>query len=149
MPKNAFEKDLWKLMNNAVFDKTMEDVRRRKGINLVCPIGEEYRLRNMLADPALVGRKIFYENNLIAAHRRQTHITLNKPIYIKVTILDLSKYYMYDFRYNHIKRKYKDKAKLCYTDTDSFIIEIERENVYDEMQNSTISVITPDDHLYN
>uniref|UniRef100_U9URW3 Uncharacterized protein n=1 Tax=Rhizophagus irregularis (strain DAOM 181602 / DAOM 197198 / MUCL 43194) TaxID=747089 RepID=U9URW3_RHIID len=131
--KNDFERDLWKLMNNAVFGKTMEDVRRRKRIDLVRPIGEEHRLRKMLADPALVGRKIFYGSNLIAVHRKQTHVTLNKPIYVGATILDLSKYYMYDFWYNHIKRKYGDKAKLCYTDTDSFIIEIETENVYDDM----------------
>ncbi|UZO08242.1 uncharacterized protein OCT59_028500 [Rhizophagus irregularis] len=67
--KNDFERDLWKLMNNAVFGKTMEDVRRRKRIDLVRPIGEEHRLRKMLADPALVGRKIFYGSNLIAVHQ--------------------------------------------------------------------------------
>ncbi|RGB38846.1 hypothetical protein C1646_755162 [Rhizophagus diaphanus] len=131
--KNAFERDLWKLMNNAVFGKTMEDVRRRKRIDLVRPIGEEHRLRKMLADPALVGRKIFYGSNLIAVHRKQTHVTLNKPIYVGAAILDLSKYYMYDFWYNHIKRKYGKRARLCYTDTDSFIIEIETENIYDDM----------------
>ncbi|PKY46120.1 hypothetical protein RhiirA4_460914 [Rhizophagus irregularis] len=87
----------------------------------------------MLANPALVGRKIFYSSNLIAVHRKQTHVTLNKPIYVGAMILDLSKYYMYDFWYNHIKRKYGNRARLCYTDTDSFIIEIETENVYDDM----------------
>ena len=131
--KNAFEKDLWKLMNNAVFGKTMEDVRRRTRVDLVRQIGEENRLRKMLADPALVGRKIFYGSNLIAVHRRQTHVTLNKPIYVGATILDLSKYFMYDFWYGHIKRKYGNRAKLCYTDTDSLIIEIETEDVYADM----------------
>jgi hypothetical protein len=131
--KNAFEKDLWKLMNNAVFGKTMEDVRRRTRVDLVRPIGEEHRLRKMLADPALVGRKIFHGSNLIAVHRKQTNVVLNKPIYVGASILDLSKYYMYDFWYNHIKRKYGDRAKLCYTDTDSLIIEIETEDVYADM----------------
>lgn len=77
----------------------------------------------MLADRALVGRKIFYESNLIAVHRRQTHVTLNKPIYVGATILNLSKFFMYDFWYGHIKCKYGNRAKLCYTDTDSLIIE--------------------------
>ncbi|CAB5199871.1 unnamed protein product [Rhizophagus irregularis] len=72
--KNDFERDLWKLMNNAVFGKTMEDVRRRKRIDLVRPIGEENCLRKMLADPALVGQKIFYGSNLIAIHRKHTVI---------------------------------------------------------------------------
>src|SRR5947207_1121213 len=120
-------------MNNAVFGKTMEDVRRRKRVDLVRPIGEEYRLGKMLADPALVGCKIFYGCHLIAVHRRQTHVTLNKPIYVGATILDLSKYYKYDFWYNHIKRKYGKRARLCYTDTDSFIIEIETEDIYADM----------------
>ncbi|GBB97653.1 hypothetical protein RclHR1_30280001 [Rhizophagus clarus] len=110
--KNAFEKDLWKLMNNAVFGKTMEDVQ---------------------PDPALVGRKIFHGSNLIAVHRKQTNVVPNKPIYVRASILDLSKYYMYNFWYNHIKRKYGDRAKLCYTDTDSLIIKIETEDVYADM----------------
>src|SRR3954451_16275125 len=87
----------------------------------------------MLADLALVGRKIFHGSNLIAVHRKQTNVVLNKPIYVGASILDLSKYYMYDFWYNHIKRKYGDRAKLCYTDTDSLIIEIETEDVYADM----------------
>ena len=69
-------------MNNAVFGKTMEDVRRRTRVDLVRPIGEEHRLRKMLADPALVGRKIFHGSNLIAVHRKQTNVVLNKPIYV-------------------------------------------------------------------
>ena len=87
----------------------------------------------MLADPALVGRKIFHGSNLIAVHRKQTNVILNKPIYVGASILDLSKYYMYDFWYGHIKHKYGDRAKLCYTDMDSLIIEIKTEDVYADM----------------
>ncbi|GBC01957.1 hypothetical protein RclHR1_08800004 [Rhizophagus clarus] len=111
----------------------MEDVRHRSRVDLVRPIGEEYQLRKMLADLTLVGCKIFHRSNLIAVHRKQTNVVLNKPIYVRALILDLSKYFMYDFWYNHIKRKYGDRAILCYTDTDSLIIEIETEDVYADM----------------
>src|SRR6266542_6700103 len=85
----------------------------------------------MLADLALVSHKIFHGSNLIAVHRKQTNVVLNKPIYVRASILDLSKYYIYDFWY--IKRKYGDQAKLCYPDTDSLIIEIETKDVYTDM----------------
>ncbi|CAG8776626.1 699_t:CDS:2, partial [Cetraspora pellucida] len=119
--KNVFEKDFWKLMNNSVFGKTMEDV------------GEEHRLRRLISDPAFVSRKIFYGANLVAVHRRQTNVKLNKPEYVGACILDLSKYFMYDFWYGHLKKKYGDRVRLLYTDTDSLIIEIETENIYQDM----------------
>ncbi|CAH1770177.1 7781_t:CDS:1, partial [Entrophospora sp. SA101] len=133
--KNAFEKDFWKLMNNSVFGKTMEDVRKRVNIDLVRQVGEEHRLRRLISDPAFVSRKIFYGANLVAVHRRQTNVKLNKPEYVGSCILDLSKYYMYDFWYSYLKKKYGDKVKLLYTDTDSLIIEIETENIYQDMIN--------------
>ena len=105
--KNAFEKDFWKLMNNSVFGKTMEDVRKRVNIDLVRQVGEERRL---ISDPAFVSRKIFYGANLVAVHRRQTNVKLNKPEYVGACILDLSKYYMYDFWYGYLKKKYGDKV---------------------------------------
>ena len=113
-------------MNNSVFGKTMEDVRKRVNIDLVRQVGEERRL---ISDPAFVSRKIFYGANLVAVHRRQTNVKLNKPEYVGACILDLSKYYMYDFWYGYLKTKYGDKVKLLYTDTDSLIIEIETENI--------------------
>src|SRR4051794_21562401 len=114
----------------------MEDVKKRSRIDLVCPEGDEKEqrhLRKMIADPAFISRKIFYGSNLCAVHRLQTMIKLDKPIYVGVAILDLSKYYMYEFWYHHIKQRYGDRANLCYTDTDSLIIEIETENVFNDM----------------
>ena len=87
----------------------------------------------MIADLAFISRKIFYGANLVAVHRLQTKIKLNKPIYVGAAILNLSKYFMYDFQYSHIKKHYAEKAQLIYTDTDSLIIEIETENVYKDM----------------
>src|SRR6185312_12275877 len=131
--KNAFEKNFWKLMNNSVFGKTMEDVRKRVNIDLVRQVGEERRLRRLISDPAFVSRKIFYGANLVAVHRRQTNVKLNKPEYVGACILDLSKYFMYDFWYGYLKKKYGDRVRLLYTDTDSLIIEIETENIYQDM----------------
>ena len=131
--KNAFEKDFWKLMNNSVFEKTMEDVRKQVNIDLVRQVGEEQRLRRLISDPVFVSRKIFYGANLVAVYRRQTNVKLNKPEYVGACILDLSKYYMYDFWYGYLKKKYGNQVKLLYTDTDSLIIEIETENIYQDM----------------
>ncbi|CAG8766433.1 14490_t:CDS:1, partial [Ambispora leptoticha] len=82
---------------------------------------------------AFVSRKIFYGANLVAVHRRQTNVKLNKPEYVGACILDLSKYFMYDFWYGHFKKKYGDRVRLLYTDTDSLIIKIETENIYQDM----------------
>ncbi|CAG8837322.1 1179_t:CDS:2, partial [Racocetra persica] len=69
----------------------------------------------------------------VAVHRRQTNVKLNKPEYVGSCILDLSKYYIYDFWYSYLKKKYGNKVKLLYTDTDSLIIEIETENIYQDI----------------
>ncbi|CAG8637950.1 8254_t:CDS:2 [Ambispora gerdemannii] len=111
----------------------MEDVKKRVNIDLVRQVGEEHRLCRLISDPAFVSRKIFYGTNLVAVHRRQTNVKLNKPEYVGACILDLSKYYMYDFWYGYLKKKYGDRVKLLYTDTDSLIIEIEMENIYQDM----------------
>jgi len=87
----------------------------------------------MLADLTLVGHKIFHKSNLIAVYQKQMNVILNKLIYIKALILDLSKYYIYNFWYDHIKHKYENRAKLCYTNMDLLIIKIETENIYANM----------------
>ena len=113
--KNAFEKDFFKLMNNSVFGKTMENIRKRVDVRLVT---YEKKLLKMTAKPTYVSSKIFNEN-LVAVHKIKETLTLNRPAYVGMCILDLSKTLMYDFRYNYIKQKYGDKAKLLFTDTDS------------------------------
>ena len=113
--KNNFEKDFFKLMNNSVFGKTMENIRNRVDVKLV---NTKEKLRKLAAKPNFKGRKIFNEN-LVSVHMKKTSLTMNKPIYLGMCILDLSKTIMYDFHYNYIKLKYGDKAKLLFTDTDS------------------------------
>ena len=129
--KNAFDKDFFKLMNNSVFGKTMENIKKRVDVRLVT---DEKKLSKMAAKPTYVSCKIFNEN-LVAVHKIKETLTLNRPAYIGMCILDLSKTLMYDFHYNYIKKKYGDKAKLLFTDTDSLTYEIETNDVYQDFWN--------------
>ena len=129
--KNAFEKDFFKLMNNSVFGKTMENIRKRVDVRLVT---NEKKLLKMVAKPTYVSSKIFNEN-LVAVHKINETLTLNRPAYVGMCILDLSKTLMYDFHYNYIKQKYGSKAKLLFTDTDSLTYEIEAKDVYSDFWN--------------
>ena len=129
--KNAFEKDFFKLMNNSVFGKTMENLRKRVNVRLVT---DEKKLLKLTSKPTYVSSKIFNEN-LVAVHKIKETLVLNRPAYVGMCILDLSKTLMYDFHYNYIKQKYGSKAKLLFTDTDSLTYEIETEDVYRDFWN--------------
>ena len=129
--KNAFEKDFFKLMNNSVFGKTMENLRKRVDVRLVT---DDKKFIKLTSKPSYVSSKIFNEN-LVAVHKIKETLTLNRPAYVGMCILDLSKTLMYDFHYNYIKKKYGDKARLLFTDTDSLTYEIEAEDVYKDFWN--------------
>ena len=98
--KNSFEKDFFKLMNNSVFGKTMENLCKRVDVRLAT---NEKKLDKLTAKPTYVSSKIFNEN-LMAVHKVKETLTLNRPAYVGMCILDLSKTLMYDFHYNYIKR---------------------------------------------
>ena len=121
--KNEFEKDFFKLMNNSVFGKTMQNIRNRSVIKLVT---DKIKAEKLAAKPNFKHCNIFNED-LIAIHMKKTSLTFDKPVYLGMCILDLSKTLMYDFHYNYIKKKYGDKAKLLFTDTDSLMYEIQTE----------------------
>src|SRR5688572_17495544 len=123
---NEFEKDFFKLMNNSVFGKTMECIENRVDVRLVC---DEKQAIKLTAKTSYDSRTIFDEN-LIAIHMKRTKLYYNKPIYLGMCILDLSKTLVYDFHYNYIKKKYEDRAKLLFTDTDSLAYEIKTEDFY-------------------
>ena len=129
--KNDFEKDFFKLMNNSVFGKTMENLRKRVDVRLV---SDENKLFKLTSKSTYVSSKIINEN-LVAVHKIKETLTLNRPAYVGMCILDLSKTLMYDFHYNYIKKKYGDKATLLFTDTDSLTYEIEAEDVYQDFWN--------------
>ena len=128
---NSFEKDFFKLMNNSVFGKTMENLRKRVDVRLIT---NEKKLLKMTSKPTYVSSKIFNEN-LVAIHKIKETLTLNRPAYIGMCILDLSKTLMYDFHYNYIKKKYGNEAKLLFTDTDSLTYEIKVGDVYQDFWN--------------
>ena len=94
--KNAFEKDFFKVVNNSVFGKTMENLRKRVDVKLIT---DENKLMKMTSKPTYVSNKIFNEN-LVAVHKIKETLTLNRPAYVSMCILDLSKTLMYDFHYN-------------------------------------------------
>ena len=127
--KNNFEKDFFKLMNNSVFGKTMENIRNRVDVKLV---NTEEKFKKLVAKPNFKSRKIFNEN-LISVHMKKTSLTMNKPVYLGMCILELSKTVMFNFHYKYIKPKYGNKAKLLFTDTDSFLYEIETEDFYKDI----------------
>ena len=124
--KNSFEKDFFKLMNNSVFGKTMENIRKRVDVRLVT---SKEKLLKLASKPTYVSSKIFNEN-LVAVHKIKETLTMNRPAYVGACILDLSKTLMYDFHYNYIKHTYGNKAKLLFTDTDSLTYEIKTKDAY-------------------
>ena len=129
--KNDFEKDFFKLMNNSVFGKTMENIRNRQDIKLVTTPEQAAKLINR---PNYKKRTIFSED-LAAIHMGKTELVFNKPIYVGASILDLSKNLMYEFHYEYIKPKYGDKIQLLMTDTDSLIYEIQTDDFYKDIEN--------------
>ena len=131
-----FEKDFFKLMNNSVFGKTMENVRNRVDVRLVT---DEISFKKLANKPNFDRVNIFTED-FVAVHMHKTTIHLKKPIYLGMSILDLSKTLMYDFHYNHIKKKYGDRAQLLFTDTDSLCYDIQTEDFYNDIRNDVPSM---------
>ena len=129
--KNAFEKDFFKLMNNSVYGKTMENLRKRVDVRLIT---DDKKLLKIASKPTYVSSKIFNEN-LVAVHKIKETLTLNRPAYVGMCILDLSKTLMYDFHFNVVKKKYEEKAMLLFTDTDSLTYEIQTDDAYEDFFN--------------
>ena len=127
---NKFEKDFFKLMNNSVFGKTMENIRNRVDIKLVT---DKIKAEKLSAKPNFKHYNIFNED-LVAIHMKKTKLEFDKPLYLGMCILDLSKTLMCDFHYNYIKQIYGDKAKLLFTDTDSLMYEIQTEDFYRDIR---------------
>ena len=129
--KNDFEKDFFKLMNNAVFGKTMENVRNHRDIKIVTTD----KRRSILASEPNYHSTKYISKDLLIMEMKKAEVKMNKPIYLGQAILDISKTLMYEFWYDYIKPMYSDKAKLCYTDTDSLVIHIKTEAFYKDIGN--------------
>ena len=119
-------------MNNSVFKKTMKNVRKHRDIKLVT--AEEERISKLVSEASYHTTK-YFSKNLLATEMKKTKVKMNKPVYLGMSILDISKTLMYEFWYDYVKPKYKDKAKLCYMDTDSFVINIFTEDFFEDINN--------------
>ena len=126
---NGFEKDFFELMNNAVFGKTMENVRKHRDIKLV---KTDYKRNKLVSEPNYHTMKIISEN-LSKNELKKMKVKMNKPIYLGLSILEISKIIMYEFWYDYMKKKYGDMVKLCYMDTDSLIINIKTKDFYKDI----------------
>ena len=134
--KNDFEGDFFKLMNNSVFGKTIENIRKRTDIRLATTVDE---VEKYIYKPNYTHRTTF-SDNLVAIHMEKTKLYFNKPVYLGMCILDLSKTLMYEFHYGYIKKKYDDKAKLLFTDTDSLMYEIETTDFYKDISPDVLAM---------
>ena len=128
---NDFEKDFYKLMNNSVFGKTMENVKNRIEFRLLNNEGQVDRLQSKMNNFTI------FDDNLVGVHLQKSKVVMNKPIYIGQNVLDDSKYTMMNFHYNFMKKHIKDEnLSLLFTDTDSLCYHIKKEDIYEKIQNN-------------
>ena len=133
--KNDFEKDLFKLMNNSVFGKTMENIRKHRDIKLVTT---DKKRSKLVSEPNYHTINLISED-LSTTEMKKNKVKMNKPIYLGLSILEISKILMYEFWYDYMKPKYDNNVKLCYMDTDSFIMDIKTNDFYKDIANDVES----------
>ena len=126
---NDSEKDFFKLMNNAVFGKTMENARKHRDIKLV---KTDYKRNKLVSEPNYHTMKLISEN-LSTTEMKKVKVKMKKPIYLGLSILEISKIIMYEFWHDYMKKKYGDMVKLCYMDTDSLIMKIKTKDFYKDI----------------
>ncbi|XP_069364145.1 uncharacterized protein [Maniola hyperantus] len=150
-----FEKDFYKLMNNSVFGKTMENIEKRVNVKMLTHWenrGKILGAQDLIAKPEFHSLAVF-NDNLVAIQLRKTKLTYNKPIYLGFCILDISKTLMYEFHYNYMVKKFNKKIKLLYTDTDSLIYQIFTDNFYEDIKCDLINYFDtsdyPHDNIYS
>lgn len=142
---SLFEQDFFKLLNNSIFGKTLEDTERRVNVKLVSTWRDKrnktnkyYSAEQLISRPNFHSASIFDEN-LVAIQLKREKVVLDKPIYIGFTVLELSKNHMYDFHYSVMKKYYNEKLSLCYTDTDSLLYCIETKDFYSDLKKHFLS----------
>ena len=130
LAKTEFEKDFFKLMNNSAFGKIIKNVRKRRVIKLIVT---EERRKKLVSEPNYASCTTFLDH-LMAVEIRKTCVLMDKPIIVGQAILDKSKELMHEFYFDYLQPKYKDKLKLLYMDTDSFVLEIETDDFYEDLK---------------
>ena len=119
-------------MNNSVFGKTIENIRKRQNVLLV---DDREKAAKLTTRPNF-SRATILDSNLIAVHMKRNEVYFNKPVYVGQAILDLSKILMFDFHYNYIREKYKGVSpgvELLFTDTDSLLYLIHTDDFYKDI----------------
>ena len=129
LARNDFEKDLFQLMNNSVFGKTMENIRKHRDKKLVTT---DKKRSELVSEPNYHTINLISED-LSINEMKKTKVKMNKPIYLGLSILEISKILMYEFWYDYMKPKYNDNVKLCYMDTDSFVMHIKTNDFYKDI----------------
>lgn len=150
--KNDFEKNLFKLMNNAVFGKTMENIRKHSSVKLIMNWDGRYGAEALVSRPEFKTSTIINEQ-LVIIELAKSEVYFNKPIYVGMCILDLAKTTIYDFHYNYMYKTFGDQSKVLYTDTDSLIYEIKHGDVYEVMRQDCHAFFDtsdyPETNIYN
>ena len=141
LARNDFENDLFKLMNNSVFGKTMENIRKHRDIKLVTT---DKKRSKLVSEPNFHAMNLISED-LSIIEMKKTKIKMNKPIYLGLSILEISKILMYEFWYDYMKPKYNDNVRLCFVmsiKTNDFYKGIARD-VYNMFDTSNYGVNRP------
>ena len=128
--KNTFESNLFKKMVNVIFGKSLQDMRNQQEIRLCLT---ERQIQKYFIKPNFVQYLILDEHKVLLNMRKQI-VKLNRPIYLGFTCLELAKHLMYDIYYNTFKCVYQDRIQLCYTDTDSMLLEIKTQDFYQDLK---------------
>ena len=129
LARNDFEKGLFKLMNNSVFGKAMENIRKHRDIKLVTT---DKKRSKLVSEPNYHTINLISED-LSIIEMKKTKVKMSKPIYLWLSILEISKILMYEFCYDYMKPKYNDNVRLCYMDTDSFVMNIKTNDFYKDI----------------
>ena len=129
LARNDFEKDLFKLMNNSVFRKTLENIRKHREIKLVTT---DKKRSKLVSEPNYHTINLISED-LSIIQMKKTKVKMNKAIYFGLSMLEISKILMYELWYDYMKPKYNDNVRLCYMDTDSFIMNIKTNDFYKDI----------------
>ena len=123
---DEFSKNLYKLLHNGIYRKSIENIRKRINVKLV---NDKRKYLKIVNKPNFISQKII-DKNFVAVHCSKKVLTLNKPIYFGFCVLELSKLLMYQFHYDYVLKKFD--VKLLFTDTDSLVYEIRSGNVYEQ-----------------
>lgn len=150
--KTAFEKELFKKMNNSIYGKTLENVRNRQQVVLINRWDGRYGLQARIANP-LFKRNVIFNENLVACEMYQGNVYMTKPVIIGAAILEIAKCKMYEFHYDFILKHFnRDRCKILYTDTDSFVYNFTCDDIYNWMRNHPDQFDTsdyPENNPYN